>query len=268
MPFLRDWADLADVMTGVNSTSQDIATVGVKMVALELELDHHSHLKAELLLCLSGTFRCEVDGGIWIVPPQSALWVPAGVTHRVRASGNIESYTTFIPPHAAAKLPILSCTIDVTSLLRELIIRSAYFSLENHEQELESNIASLLLHEISNAPVGNLHLPMPIDPKLRSIFHDLVANPSHRGTLEFWAKRVGLSVRSLERLIATETGMSFGKWRQRLSILLSVQWLANGVSVKQIACDLGYENVGNFTTMFRKALGVSPTKYIAGRIKN
>jgi len=267
VPLLRQWADLADVMMGVESTYRNVATVGVKMVAPELELDHHSHLKAELLLGLSGTFRCEVEGGIWIVPPQSALWVPGGVTHRIKASGNIESYATFVHPLAAAKLPALCCTIDVNPLLRELIVRSAHFSLEQKEDELESSVASLLLHEVSTAPIGNLHLPMPLDPRLRSIFHNMMADPSHRGTLESWAKHVGLSVRSLERLISTETGMSFGRWRQQLNILLSVQWLVNGASVKQIAGDLGYENVSNFVTMFRKAMGVSPARYIADRSK-
>jgi AraC-like DNA-binding protein len=41
--------------------------------------------------------------------------------------------------------------------------------------------------------------------------------------------------------------------------------MAEGVSVQQAAGDLGYESVGSFVTMFRKALGTSPGRYMAAR---
>ncbi|WP_245466991.1 MULTISPECIES: helix-turn-helix transcriptional regulator [unclassified Mesorhizobium] len=265
MPILRQWNDLAELMPTVEEARRDVVTVGVEMVTEGLELDHHSHRKSELLLGLSGVFRCEVEGGIWIVPPQCALWVPGGMVHRIAASGNIDSYAAFVQPAAGAKLPTTCCTITVSPLLRELIVRSAQFPADHEADGVESGVAALLLHEVSTAPLGNLHLPMPTDPRLRSIFQDMITDPADRGTLESWAKRSGLSVRSLERVIAAETGMSFGRWRQQLSIILSVQWLASGASVKQVAGDLGYENVSSFVTMFRKALGVSPARYMAER---
>ncbi|MDQ0391282.1 AraC family transcriptional regulator [Labrys monachus] len=265
MPILRQWNDLAELMPTVESALRDVVTIGVDMVTEGLELDDHSHRKAELLFGLSGVFRCEVEGGIWIVPPQSALWVPGGMVHRITASGNIDSYATFVQPAADANLPTTCCTIAVSPLLRELIVRSAQFPADHEVDGIESGVAALLLHEVSTAPLGNLHLPMPTDPRLRSIFQDMMMDPADRGTLESWAKRAGLSVRSLERVIAAETGMSFGRWRQQLSIILAVQWLASGASVKQVAGDLGYENVSSFVTMFRKALGVSPARYMAER---
>jgi AraC-like DNA-binding protein len=42
--------------------------------------------------------------------------------------------------------------------------------------------------------------------------------------------------------------------------------MAKGASVKQVAIDLGYESVGSFVTMFRKALGTSPGRYMSGRL--
>ncbi len=265
MPILRQWNDLAELMPTVEAARGDVVTIGVEMVTEGLELDDHFHRKAELLLGLSGVFRCEVEGGIWIVPPQSALWVPGGMVHRIAASGMIDSYAAFVQPAATSNLPTTCCTIAVSPLLRELIVRSAQFSADHEADGIESQVAALLLHEISTAPPDNLHLPMPTDPRLRSIFQDMMIDPADRRTLESWARRAGLSVRSLERVIAAETGMSFGRWRQQLSILLAVQWLASGASVKQVSGDLGYENVSSFVTMFRKALGVSPARYMTER---
>ncbi|MFT2588534.1 helix-turn-helix domain-containing protein [Escherichia coli] len=47
--------------------------------------------------------------------------------------------------------------------------------------------------------------------------------------------------------------------------MLAVKWLAGGASIQQVAADLGYESVPSFVTMFRKALGTSPGRYMAER---
>ncbi len=83
--------------------------------------------------------------------------------------------------------------------------------------------------------------------------------------MDGWAKRAGMSERSLARLIGRETGMSFGRWRQQLCVMLAVKWLSGGVSIQQIAADLGYESVPSFVTMFRKVIGTSPGRYMAER---
>jgi AraC-like DNA-binding protein len=94
---------------------------------------------------------------------------------------------------------------------------------------------------------------------------EMMAKPADRGTLEIWARRAGMSERTLLRLISRETGMSFGRWRQQLCVVLAVKWLAGGASIQQVAGDLGYESVPSFVTMFRKVLGTSPGRYMAER---
>jgi AraC-like DNA-binding protein len=59
--------------------------------------------------------------------------------------------------------------------------------------------------------------------------------------------------------------MSFGRWRQQLSVMLAVKWLAGGASIQRVAADLGYESTPSFVTMFRKVLGTSPGRYMAER---
>lgn len=74
-----------------------------------------------------------------------------------------------------------------------------------------------------------------------------------------------MSTRTMERTIRRETGMSFGRWRQQLAVMLAVKWLAGGASIQQVAADLGYENAPSFVTMFRKALGTPPGRYMVER---
>jgi AraC-like DNA-binding protein len=93
----------------------------------------------------------------------------------------------------------------------------------------------------------------------------MIASPVDRGTMDVWARRAGMSERTLARLITRETGMSFGRWRQQLGVMLAVKWLAGGASIQEVAQDLGYESLPSFVTMFRKTIGVSPGRYMAAR---
>ena len=63
--------------------------------------------------------------------------------------------------------------------------------------------------------------------------------PIHRGTVRTWAIRVGLSERTLARVLIQETGMSFERWRQQIQVILAVKWLSTGMSVRQVADSLG-----------------------------
>lgn len=250
-------------MEEVLNTPRPVVTVGVKMQTAGWESDFHSHQKAQLMLSLSGIATCEAEGGIWLVPPKSALFVPGVTMHRVSVSGDIEGYAVFIDPTEARMLPAQCAAIAVTPLLRELIVRSAQLTADPPQDGAEPHLTALLLNEIATAPTGGLHLPMPTEPRLRTIFTSMMENPAHRGTIESWARHAGLSERTLARVVAAETGMSFGRWRQQLNLILAMQWMAAGASVQQVALDLGYESAGSFVTMFRKALGSSPARYMS-----
>jgi AraC-like DNA-binding protein len=74
-----------------------------------------------------------------------------------------------------------------------------------------------------------------------------------------------MSERTLTRLVLRETGMSFGRWRQQLHIIIALQRLSGGALVQRVAEDLGYESVSAFITMFKKALGKPPARYFADK---
>jgi AraC-like DNA-binding protein len=262
MPILTDFSK---PFSDPDMVPAPVVTIGATKVTTGIELDFHHHRKAQLILLMRGVLTCELDGGLWIVPPQSALWIPGGVAHAVKAAGSLEGYNAFIEPAVAHKLPTHCCSISVTPLLRELMIRSASFPLSYTEGGYENHLVTLLLDEIALAPVGELHLPMPTDGRLRKIAAMMMDDPRDPGTMEVWARRAGLSERTLARLIVQQTGMAFGRWRQQLNIMLALRWLADGATVQQVAIDLGYENSGSFVAMFRKALGTSPGRYMAER---
>ncbi len=243
-----------------------VVTFGVPMADVgKIELDFHRHRKGEILFVERGALSCEVENGLWIVPPRSAVWIPGGAPHAIKVTGALEGYIAFVDPNVGARLPEVCCAVSVTPLLRELLTRSAHLPAFYEEGGAESRLVTVLLDELASAEVENLHLPMPTDARLRKIVDEIMASPARRESIDVWAKRAGLSERTLARLISRETGMSFGRWRQQLGVMLAVKWLAGGASIQRVAADLGYESVPSFVTMFRKTLGTSPARYMAER---
>lgn len=229
------------------------------------EADFHRHRKGQLLLWMRGLLTCQVASGFWLVPPGSAIWVPAGMQHRMETSGKIECYVVYVDPKVGETLPPECCTLAATTLLKELVIRSAALPMHYEEGGMASRIMMLLLDELALAQHGRVHLPMPTDKRLVRLVEWIMTNPSNPGSIDTWSERLDISPRTLSRLVARETGMSFGAWRRQLHLLLALQWMAKGATVQDVADGLGYENASNFVVMFRKALGDTPGRYLKSR---
>ncbi len=258
MPVLHAVPALADA--DPDQAPQGVVAFGITAPAIELT--PHRHRRAQLLFTLRGVLTCEVESGLWLVPPHRAIWIPGGATHAIRSAGRIEGYNAFLDPILAGGMPRHCCTVSVTPLLRELLVRAAGLPVDYAEKGVDAHLVGLLLAEIAAAPIERLHLPMPEDARLRQIVDDMISDPSRRGTVKSWARHAGLGDRTLARLLARETGMSFGRWRQQLSIMIALRRIAEGASIQQAATDLGYASAGSFVTMFRKTLGVSPARYM------
>lgn len=222
----------------------------------------HEHRKGQLILSLHGAVSCEVENAMWLVPPRHAVWIPGNMPHRCRVTQNARTCFLFIEPGAVV-MPERCCAVAITPLVRELILYLADRDPAYSPDGKTSRLAAVLLEQIPDAAVEALHLPVSDHPKIRHMAETLFAAPGDRTTLQQWAARLATSERSLARVIQNTTGMSFGRWRQQLHLMIALNHLAEGQSVQNVAGTLGYDSVSAFITMFKKALGKSPTQYFA-----
>lgn len=250
---------------GVDEMPRPVTVMGASVIPKNWEHARHQHRKAQLLFTVRGIINCEVEDGVWIVPPQCAIWIPGDMPHAARGSGEAECYCLFVEPDAAPDLPGKCCTLSVPPLLRELLLKAAGFPALYALNGPEGRLIATLLDELSAAPVEDLHLPMPREARLRRFAEMLLSDPADKSTLTDWSVRIGMSERSLSRLLMHEVGMSFGQWRRQLHVILSLQRLSKGDSVQTVALDLGYENASGFVTMFRKVVGKPPARYLSER---
>jgi len=240
--------------------------IGLRMEHGEIESEPHSHREAQLLYLVRGEFTCEASNALWLVPPQSALWIPGGVVHRIRGRAPHEGFAVFLKPGVVTKnLPRECCAVSVTPLFRELLLRLATRPANYRRGSADSRLVGVLLDELAQVKVENQRLPMPTEPRLRKLVDEVLANPERGATIDSWARRIGVGERTLNRLLVEETGLSFSRWRQQLLVILAIQKLARGASVQNTALELGYESASSFVTMFRKAQGVPPARYISTR---
>lgn len=258
-PLSYPWLDF-----DVDALSEPAIAVRVDVTETRAEVASHWHRKGQLVFALGGGVTCRVPSGLWMVPPHCGVWIPGGMEHSNIATANARIFFVYIEP-GATELPDRCCTLSISPLLRELIIDLSDCAPGD---ERCGFLGKVLLAELPDMPVQQLHLPISAEPRLQRLAEALADDPADRSTLAEWAKRVALSESSLARLVVRETGLSFGRWRQQLHLIVAIRELASGASVQQVSGDLGYESVTAFITMFKKALGKPPAQYLSSIARN
>ncbi|MEK9969245.1 MAG: helix-turn-helix transcriptional regulator [Ferrovibrio sp.] len=227
-------------------------------------IGRHSHERGQVVYATRGVMRVGTDQGSWVVPPQRALWIPPGVDHEIRMSGAVAMRTLYIAANTAAEnLPAVCQVIEVSDLLRALILAAMDEPVDYDAGSRGEAIAQLLLHELRGVPVVPLHLPMPRDAKLQTVCRQVAAHLGQDTDIETLARDAGMSSRSLARLFQRETGMGFLAWRQQARLAEALAQLSTGKPVALVASDLGYASPAAFTAMFRRSLGTTPGKYFS-----
>ena len=221
----------------------------------------HRHERAQLIHATNGTMRVSSDSGVWVVPPQRALWMPAGMVHSIAMLSDVTMRTLYLRDDAAAFMPGSCRVLPVSPLLRELIVRATELPLQYDEDGPAGHVVALILAELRGLQSLPLQLPMPADPGLRGVCQALLDRPGDPRPLAAWARPLNASARTLARRFQRETGLSFGAWRQQARVLEAMGRLAGGAPVTQVALDLGYDSVSAFSAMFRRAAGASPSAW-------
>ena len=254
-------ADLNKQVERLETLAQPVVAYGRELAAGEV-LPMHHHRRAQLVYAGRGIMAVTTDAAAFVVPPQRAVWMPAGVDHRIEARNPVSMRTLYIEPAARADLPDRVCVLQVSPLLRELILAAVAAGPAYEADSAQARVAAVILDQIGTMPVASLALPMPSDARLLRLARALIADPGDTRSLASWASEVGASERTLGRLFKQQTGMSFGAWRQQRRLLRALELLATGCSVTSIALELGYDNTSAFIAMFRRCLGTTPARYL------
>jgi AraC-like DNA-binding protein len=226
----------------------------------------HAHDWHQLIYASEGVMWVQTAEGDWVVPPNRAVWVPAGIEHGIELTGSVLVQTLYLSTALEAKLPKRCCGVNVSPFLRELIRHTVALGVLDKCDPPRARLIGVLLDQLRALPTIPLQLPWPSDERAQRAAAWLRAHLDDPLSTRQIAKRAFLGVRTLERLFEKETGLTFGKWRQQLRLLHALRLLAAGRSVSAVALDVGYESPSAFIVMFKRALGVTPHRYFAASV--
>lgn len=220
----------------------------------------HFHDDDQFVYAVRGVMTVRAEESLWVVPTRRAIWIPAGVVHAIAMSGEVEMRTLYLAPGVAG-VPRRCAVLHVTPLLEELVRRACELGKLHRGVARDAHVVAVIKDEIEGARTAPLQLPTPNDPRAGRVAEILLGNPSEGRTLAELSKRAGASPRTIERLFALETGMTFGKWRQQLRLVHGARLIAEGAKVTTAALQAGYESPSAFIAVFKRALGATPSQW-------
>ena len=221
----------------------------------------HFHDWDQLVYASSGVMTVRTEKGSWIVPTQRAVWIPAGTAHQIRMSGRVCMRTLYLRPRLTNRLPRRCEVVNVSPLLRELILHACRMPVLAKTQPAQANLIGTILDQLQVAEAIALQLPELADTRSMRVAKIIIEDPSDQRPLKELCQTAGASKRTIERLFRTETRMTFGKWRQQLRLMHALRLLAEGNKITQVALDSGYSTTSAFISMFRMSLGTTPNRY-------
>ncbi|WP_182358574.1 AraC family transcriptional regulator [Tomitella gaofuii] len=219
----------------------------------------HRHRHGHVVYPASGVLSLVTAAGLWIAPPNRAVWIPAGYDHEHRAHGATDMRIVFLTGQAASSLAPQPKVLVVTPLVREALL--ALTDGSDRAASMRTLLRAVIVEDALAAPEQPLHLPEPRDDRLRAAARIVEDDLSAPVGLDEVGRRVGASARTLSRLFHAETGMGYRQWRTQLRIHHALVMLAEGTPVLDVAFRCGWSSPSVFIAAFTTLVGQTPGGY-------
>ena len=218
----------------------------------------HTHKTGQFILVESGASHLYTELGTWMIPAGRIAWVPPGVLHASKPSGNGNGWVV-IPPATLAELPPRVCVLRASALLVSALQRVTQLKAQD---QLSALLWRVIAEEIRGAQPELREVPLPSSPRLLKAALSVLASPTAVCSLDRIATQAGMSRRSFARHFRNQTGLSFARWKRAVIAQHALELVALGHKVSSVATDVGYESVSAFIAMFRRQYGESPRQFM------
>lgn len=218
-----------------------------------------------LLYASTGAFQLEVDDVRWLLPPQRAAWVAAGVSLRLSAAGAGTTSSVLFAPGSIPSLAFACRVFAVSTLAREMLLYATRWTIDRDgdgpgADAFFSSLVTVCM-ELAARPDA-FWLPRARTPELREALDQALAQLSDAPTFAELASTLHLSERTLARRFADETGMTWSAFLRRARMIRAMELLADpATNVIDVAYAVGFSSISAFNHAFRTFTGETPTSY-------
>lgn len=238
---------------------------GLSVDVPSMDSGWHAHVRHQLLYAARGSMQLWVDDAQWLLPPGRAAWIPARMRHRVEA-GPLRLRTVYLHPRRISGAPRRAGVFGADALAREMILHAMRWG-PHHRYDRTSRaffgaLASLCAEWAASA--APFRLPVARSPQLHRAMQWTLAHIDRRPRVVQAARASGLSVRSLARRFADETGTTWRRFLHDARMLEAMRRLGEpDMRVGDVAAELGFASQGAFTHAFTAFTGESPRRFAA-----
>lgn len=228
-----------------------------------IRYDWHAHQRHQLIYAFSGTLRLEAENGIYLLPPQRAAWIPAGVMHRTTLR-NVLSASVFFATTLVISDSDHIRIIPAAPLLREMVHYALRWPPERPPDDALAasffTTLGLLCKEWSQEETW-FRLPAAKSKQITAAMEYTLAN-LERATLAEAAKTAALSPRQFRRRFLAESNIGWQQFHQQARMLRAMELLAAPqASVTEVAYTIGFNSLSAFAKSFARFTGQSPNEY-------
>jgi AraC-like DNA-binding protein len=224
----------------------------------------HFHDLHQVEYALSGLVEVEDTSGHYLLPPQQAAWIPAGVAHESTLHTAVRTISVFFEPKLVDDAGDRVRILAVAPLVREMIIGSLRWPIDRAESEpITHSYFVTLAHLISETleHEAPLRLPTCSDPLVTSAMAYTQEN-LRSVSIDQVARAIGASPRTIRRRFETHAGLSWRSYLLQARILKALALLAQPEqSILQIALDVGFNSLSAFGRAFATRFGETPSSY-------
>jgi len=222
----------------------------------------HSHPRGQLLWAEKGILRVTGEHAVWVVPSTHAMWIPSGIYHQVSSETATQIRNIYIDPSYSVREAEQNIVmLTMSPLMQEVILRlTEYDSISPDERT--KRLGLVAIDELNILESFNMCMHSGYDPRLQRLISHMVQHPNQTLSLPMLSHLAGASVRTIERLFKSETGMTFRQWRSRFRLMNSLNQLTQGEGSTFVAHTLGYKSVSSFIVAFKTQFGCTPQQYV------
>ncbi|WP_163730012.1 AraC family transcriptional regulator [Mycobacterium gallinarum] len=224
----------------------------------------HSHEVHQIEYALHGVVEVETDSAHYLLPPQQAAWIPAGLEHQAVMNPDVKTVAVMFDPALVAAPGDRARILAVSPLIREMMIYALRWQIDRADGDAQSDaffrtladlVAEALDHE---AP---LSLPTSEHPIVAAAMSYTKAHLASVSADEV-SRAVSVSERTLRRLFQDKLGLSWRTYLLHARMLRAMALLAApGQSVQETASAVGFDSLSSFTRAFAQFSGETPSGY-------
>ena len=228
----------------------------------------HSHEVHQIEYAIGGVVEVETASAHYLLPPQQAAWIPAGLEHQATMAPDVRTVAVMFDaqmiPTAGDRARILA----VSPLIREMMIYALRWPIDRdvgsaHDEKVSDaffrTLADLVIEALDHeAPLSLPTSEHPIVDAAMTYTKDHL----QAVTAEEVSRAVAVSERTLRRLFHDELRLSWRTYLLHARMLRAMALLASpGQTVQETSATVGFDSLSSFTRAFTQFSGETPSTY-------